>query len=38
MFEWVNLPKTMNARYLRKNALFFNGQASLLYSEKIRIH
>ena len=33
MFEWVNLPKTMNSRYLEE-CLFFNGQASLLYSEK----
>ena len=33
MFEWVNLPKTMNARYLEQN-LYFMGQASLLYDEK----
>lgn len=33
MFEWVNLPKTMNARYLEE-CLFFNGQASLLYDKK----
>ena len=33
MFEWVNLPKTMNSRYLEE-CLFFNGQASLLYDNK----
>ena len=33
MFEWVNLPKTMNARYLEE-CLFYNGQASLLYDKK----
>ena len=33
MFEWVNLPKTMNARYLEQN-LYYMGQASLLYDEK----
>ena len=33
MFEWVNLPKTMNSRYLEE-CLFFNGQASLLYDKK----
>ena len=33
MFEWVGLPKTMNARYLEQ-CLFYNGQATLLYDEK----
>ena len=33
MFEWVNLPKTMNARYIEQN-LFFMGQCALLYDEK----
>lgn len=33
MFEWVNLPKTMNARYLEQS-LFFFGQASLLRDKK----
>lgn len=32
MFEWINLPKTMNARYLEM-CLFYNGQAGLLYDE-----
>lgn len=32
MFEWVNLPDTMNARYLEQ-CLFYNGQAGLLYDE-----
>ena len=32
MFEWVNLPETMNARYLEQ-CLFYNGQAGLLYDE-----
>lgn len=32
MFEWVNLPDTMNARYLEQ-CLFYNGQAALLYDE-----
>lgn len=32
MFEWVNLPKTMNARYLEM-CLYYNGQAALLYDE-----
>lgn len=30
MFEWVNLPKTMNARYLEQ-CLYYNGQAAFLY-------
>ena len=29
MFEWVNLPKSMNARWLER-CLYFNGQACLL--------
>lgn len=33
MFEWVNLPKTCNARFLEM-CLFYNGQASLLYSDE----
>ena len=32
MFEWVNLPDTMNARYLEM-CLYYNGQAALLYDE-----
>lgn len=32
MFEWINLPDTMNARYLEQ-CLFYNGQAGLLYDE-----
>lgn len=33
MFEWVNLPKSMNAMYLEK-CLYYTGQASLLKTEK----
>ena len=33
MFEWVNLPQSMDSRYLEQ-CLYFNGQASLLYDEK----
>ena len=33
MFEWVNLPESMNQRFLEKSLYFF-GRASLLYSEK----
>ena len=33
MFEWVNLPKTMNSRALEKN-LYFMGQASLIKDDK----
>ena len=29
MFEWVNLPKSMNARWLER-CLYYNGQAALL--------
>lgn len=32
MFEWVNLPKSMNARYLEM-CLYYNGQAALLWDE-----
>jgi len=30
MFEWINLPKSMNARFLEQ-CLFYQGQAALLY-------
>lgn len=33
VFEWVNLPKTMDARWLEK-CLYFDGQATLLKSKK----
>ena len=33
MFEWVNLPKSMNPEYLEL-CLYYNGKASLLYSDK----
>ena len=32
MFEWQNLPTSMNARYLEMT-LFYNGQAALLYDD-----
>ena len=32
MFEWINLPSSMNARYLEM-CLYYNGQAALLYDE-----
>ena len=32
MFEWVNLPKSMNARYLEM-CLYYAGQAALLFDE-----
>lgn len=32
MFEWINLPDTMNARYLEM-CLYYKGQAALLYDE-----
>ncbi len=32
MFEWVNLPTSMNARFLEM-CLFYNGQGALLYSD-----
>ena len=33
MFEWVNLPKSMNSRFLEL-CLFYNGKAALLYDNK----
>lgn len=33
MFEWVNLPESMDSRYLEQ-CLYYNGQASLLYDKK----
>ena len=33
MFEWVNLPSTMNARFLEM-CLFYNGQAALLFDDE----
>ena len=33
MFEWQNLPDSMNARFLEM-CLFYNGQAALLYSDE----
>lgn len=33
VFEWVNLPKSMNAMWLEK-CLYYNGQASLLKDKK----
>ena len=30
MFDWINLPDTMNARYLEM-CLYYKGQAALLY-------
>lgn len=32
IFEWVNLPDTMNERYLEE-CLFYDGQAALLYDD-----
>lgn len=32
MFEWVNLPESMNARFLEL-CLYYNGQATLLYDD-----
>ena len=37
MFEWVNLPKSCNARYLEM-CLFYNGQAALLKDKGIFIN
>ena len=34
MFEWVNLPESMNQRYLEE-CLYYKGQASLLKDDKI---
>ena len=33
MFEWVNLPKSMNARWLER-CLYYNGEAALLKDSK----
>lgn len=33
MFEWVNLPSSMDSRYLEQ-CLYYNGQAALLYDKK----
>ena len=33
IFEWVNLPKSMDARYLEQ-CLYYNGQAALLFDKK----
>jgi hypothetical protein len=33
MFEWVNLPESMNARFLEQ-CLYYKGQAALLYDEE----
>lgn len=33
IFEWVNLPSSMDARFLERT-LFFDGRASLLYDDK----
>lgn len=32
IFEWVNLPRSMNAQYLER-CLYYNGMATLLYDE-----
>lgn len=34
MFEWVNLPSSMDSRFLERT-LFYEGQASLLYDENL---
>lgn len=34
MFEWVNLPESMNARYIEK-CLYYNGSAAFLYDETL---
>ena len=34
MFEWVNLPSSMDSRFLEKT-LFYEGKASLLYDENL---
>ena len=36
IFEWVNLPKSMNARFLEKS-LYEHGQATILYDENYGI-
>ena len=33
MFEWVNLPESMNARFLEQ-CLYYKGQAALLYDDE----
>ena len=33
MFEWINLPKSMNEEFLEK-CLYYGGQATLLKSKK----
>ena len=37
IFEWINLPKTMNARYLEQ-CLYEDGIASMFKDEKYRIY
>ena len=37
MFEWVNLPKGMDSRFLEE-VLYYNGIASMLYDETLRLH
>ena len=32
MFEWVNLPESMNARFLEQ-CLYYQGQAAMLYDK-----
>lgn len=34
MFEWVNLPQSMNARFIEM-CLYYNGQAALLYDNEL---
>ena len=34
MFEWVNLPDSMNARYIEKS-LYYHGSAAFLYDETL---
>lgn len=34
MFEWVNLPQSMNARFIEM-CLYYNGQAALLYDNDL---
>lgn len=34
MFEWQNLPQSMNARFIEM-CLFYNGQAALLYDDEL---
>ncbi|MBP5445108.1 MAG: hypothetical protein J6Y28_02955 [Acholeplasmatales bacterium] len=37
MFEWINLPKTMNARWLEQT-LYEDGIATLFKDEKYRLY